>query len=373
MALHPVDHLSNDYCVGSSTAPLAVFSNDLLDVFCAARAVKGSFGVHTIVEFWSALTLSARASGVPLPPPPPSATLRVAAFESDCARVLRATEAGAFTSCPTCGEVARGAAVDGQYKCRCYHGAREGTSGYVDGAHNTVANTTWVPRREVLAAEAVHAAGASQNERSCGGAGSEGVHMSTSRGQSSTGLVATICSHHYPLLYSDLARGERWSQLGVHAFHWQARLESQLEARAHAAEVILTLAPEYAKIQAGGAADVFAVACAFLRGRDLHKVAPLVAPSPAAPVAWTSYQGGAGVAVGGVQGGAAAAAAGSAGAESDAVPPATPLEQGQGGAFFGLAETAPPSAAPPLCPAWRPFLTRSALCRSGTTARCSAT
>ena len=289
-ALHPVLHLDIDYRVGSLTAPGQVFTNDFLDMYRSSRSVKESFGIHTLVNLWIAQTQPLRESGVPLPPPPRPATLRVAALEADFSYILSAKEAGSFTDCPSCGEVARGGAVDGEYKCDNHNGEREGSSGYADAAHNSVANAAWVHRASVLSAEAAHPAGSSVNERSCGGASAEGVHLSTRRGQkSSTGFIATVCFHLFPIVYSDLARGERFSQLAAHVVHWRRLLERQRLPRALAMSLVAHVAPLRSAVVAGDQnVDVFAAACAFLRSRDFTVVAPLTAPPRAADVAWVA-------------------------------------------------------------------------------------
>ena len=357
--LHPVEHLSIDYCVGSLTAPRAVFSRAFIDLYHAVVGVKPSMGVNSMIKLWERLTLSARASGVPLPHAPRNATLRVAALESDISRVLQRTEAGTFASCPCCSEVVKGGAGDGCFKGVCHRGPRKGSSAYASAMDSTVSSLSWVPRGLVEEAQASRPAQPSPEGHCCGGAGTEGTHLSSSSGSTTTskGIYVKSCPHLYVFHgngFSDLANGEHSSQSAIHAAGFIERVKSQRRARELAECLIARVAPACAEVETGSAHNIFALAREFLDNVDIAAVAPIAQPSPVAAMAWlASPRVGAGGGVVGGRGGAG----GSAGS-APAAPP-LPAAQGEGHRFWGAAEIAPSSPdAVPFEESFSKFLSR---------------
>lgn len=285
--LHPVLHLHADWCVGSTVSPGQLFSVRLLRIFEAARLCKPSMGINTFRDMWIALTRDALASGVPLPPPPRNATLRVVVGESNLTDVLVATEQGVLFSCPSCRTVSRSVACDGNMVCDCHNGARAGSPSYSDATLSTVSGKLFIPREVVLRAEVEHPAQRQRAELvSCGGTSPAGVHLVKSGGKSSTGLIATVCKHLYYSYVSDLALGEKFSQYGVHLWHFKRLLASQRDSRALAETLVDFASGVHDNILAGGAGNVFSSSLKFLESMRLSHVAPVIEPSPSARVHW---------------------------------------------------------------------------------------
>ena len=357
MSLHPVLHLGLDYSAGSPVSPGQVYSHSFLDAYCAMRLVKPSLGTNTAVAFWLECTRFARESGVPMPPPPRNATLAVALLELQLQKRLQSVESGASATCPQCLEVQGPGAFDGNFKCDCFEGAHAGSPSYASAMSSTASALRWVPRGDVIAAEALHGAQATPDgDRSCGGVSNAGVHISTRSTKSSNGVVMTSCDHLYVLALSDLALGEKFSQLALHVQLWKRTVAGQRAARHLATSLVAHVVPLQAAIAAGGhvGCGVFVSAVAFLGDIDIAAAAPLLVASLDAPIVWGA----------GVGGGAAGGAGGAAAGAGPAAPiPAgalarAPAPGGQGatGWYRGAAELLPPDTVAPFEPSLPKFL-----------------
>ena len=361
MRLHPVFHLHLNYYAGSPVSPGQVYSHSFLDAFSAMRLVKPSLGTNTAVEFWLELTRSARELGVPMPPQPRNAALAVALLEHALQRRLQSVESGAFLTCPQCPEVQGHGAVDGEYKCDQFKGPHVGSPSYTTAMNSTISAACWVSREHVVAAEAQHPAQKpKEGDRSCGGASREGVHVSTRSAKSSNGVVISWCEHLFGLAFSDLALGEKFSQLAIHWHLWQQTVAGQRETRRLATSLVAHVVPLQAALAAGGHVGhgVFASAVAFLTGTDIAMVAPLLIMSPDELVVRGAGGGGGGAwgarAAGAAAGPAAPITAGPAGAALARAP--APGGQGATGRYRGAAELCPPDTVAPFEPDLPKFL-----------------